>query len=81
MENKKDTKSRKKPQKYYTNVQVTCSCGNVFTIGGATKEFITTEFCNKCHPAYTGTKNIVDTANRVKRFEEKMKKSKVKRSW
>jgi large subunit ribosomal protein L31 len=64
--------------KYYKDVQVTCSCGNTFVIGGATKEYINTDFCNKCHPAYTGTKKVADTANRVHQFEEKMKKSEEK---
>lgn len=59
--------------KYYKNVQVVCSCGNTFTIGGATVESINTDFCNKCHPGYTGERKVADTASKIKQFEAKQK--------
>lgn len=64
--------------KYYKDVQVVCSCGNTFTIGGATVESINTDFCNKCHPAYTGERKVADTASKIKQFEAKQKASAVK---
>lgn len=29
------------------------------------------EVCSKCHPFYTGTQRLVDTAGRVERFKRK----------
>ncbi len=56
----------------YKDVKVVCSCGSTFvtrsTLG---KEQISLEVCSKCHPFYTGTQKIVDTAGRVDRFRQK----------
>jgi len=56
--------------KYYENAQVTCSCGNRFTVG-STQEYIRVELCYKCHPFYTGEQRFVDTASRIQKFQEK----------
>jgi len=61
--------------KYYQNAQVTCACGNRFTIG-STQEFIRAELCNKCHPFYTGEQKFVDTASRIQKFQEKQQVAK-----
>jgi large subunit ribosomal protein L31 len=56
----------------YKDVKVTCSCGSSFvtrsTLG---KESLSLEVCAKCHPFYTGTQKIMDTAGRVDRFRQK----------
>jgi large subunit ribosomal protein L31 len=56
----------------YKEVKVTCSCGNTFvtrsTLG---KETLLLEVCAACHPFYTGTQKIIDTAGRVDRFRQK----------
>lgn len=57
---------------YFENAQVVCSCGNTFTTG-ATKELLKVELCSRCHPFYTGSQRIVDTAGRVERFKRKYK--------
>jgi large subunit ribosomal protein L31 len=54
--------------KYFPNAEVTCACGNKFTIG-STKEKISVEICSNCHPFYTGNEKIVDTAGRVEKFK------------
>ena len=54
--------------------QVHCVCGNAFTVGSTT-ESIRVEVCNKCHPFYTGTQNIVDTAGQVERFQKRLERS------
>ena len=54
--------------------QVHCVCGNAFTVG-STAESIRVEVCNKCHPFYTGTQNIVDTAGQVERFQKRLERS------
>ena len=54
----------------YVEATVTCVCGNSFdtrsTIGD-----MKLEICSKCHPFFTGTQKIVDTAGRVERFQRK----------
>jgi len=54
----------------YVEATVTCVCGNSFetksTIGN-----MKLEICSKCHPFFTGTQKIVDTAGRVERFHRK----------
>ena len=55
--------------------QVRCvGCGNQFTVG-STAETIQVEVCNKCHPFFTGTQNIVDTAGQVERFQKRLERS------
>ncbi len=60
--------------KYHENIKVTCSCGNVF-LAGSTMPEIKTEICSACHPFYTGQQKLVDTAGRVDKFMEKVKKA------
>lgn len=56
--------------KYFDSVEIKCSCGNVI-IAGSTREKLKTELCSKCHPFYTGTQKLVDTAGRVDKFTAK----------
>jgi large subunit ribosomal protein L31 len=59
----------------YHLAQVHCvGCGNSFTVG-STAESIRVEVCNKCHPFFTGTQNIVDTAGQVERFQRRMERA------
>lgn len=53
---------------YFPNAKVTCACGASFVVG-STKEKIEVEICSACHPLYTGTEKIIDTAGRVERFK------------
>lgn len=56
----------------YNEVQVTCSCGNVFTTRSTmSKQALHIEVCASCHPFWTGKQKIVDTAGRVERFRQK----------
>ncbi|MBI4130626.1 50S ribosomal protein L31 [Candidatus Roizmanbacteria bacterium] len=57
---------------FYDSANVTCACGNTFTIG-STLEKIRVELCSQCHPFYTGQMKFVDTKGRVERFQEKQK--------
>lgn len=63
--------------KYNTNAKVTCSCGNSFSVG-STIDKIEVEVCSACHPFYTGTEKIIDTAGRVEKFKARMAKAKKK---
>ncbi|MDP6388079.1 MAG: 50S ribosomal protein L31 [Candidatus Pacebacteria bacterium] len=65
--------------KYYTNAKVTCACGNTFKVG-STSEVIEVEVCSACHPFYTGTEKIIDTAGRVEKFKARMAKAKTKKT-
>jgi large subunit ribosomal protein L31 len=58
----------------YHQAQARCVCGNEFTVG-STVNSIRVEVCNKCHPFYTGTQNIVDTAGQVERFQKRLERS------
>jgi large subunit ribosomal protein L31 len=63
---------------YFTDAQVTCSCGNKFTTGSTRKQ-LRVELCNKCHPFFTGEQKIIDTAGRVERFKKKYKLDKAEK--
>ena len=54
----------------YAETSVKCSCGNVFTTK-STKDELSVELCNECHPFYTGKQKLVDTGGRVERFEKR----------
>ncbi|MDP6347565.1 MAG: 50S ribosomal protein L31 [Dehalococcoidia bacterium] len=55
---------------YFEDAKVSCSCGSTFNTG-ATKESLKVEVCSKCHPFYTGSRRIVDTAGRLERFKRR----------
>ena len=54
----------------YTDATIRCSCGNTFTTR-STKDELTVELCNECHPFYTGKQKLVDTGGRVERFQRR----------
>ncbi|HQN47483.1 MAG TPA: 50S ribosomal protein L31 [Rugosibacter sp.] len=55
----------------YTEIEVTCSCGNKFNTRSTSSKALHIEVCSVCHPFYTGKQKIVDTAGRVERFRQK----------
>ena len=64
--------------KYFTDAQVTCACGNKFTVG-STMEKIKVEICSACHPFYTGGDKTIDSAGRVHKFKARQAKASVKK--
>ena len=54
----------------YVEATVTCGCGETFKTR-STKDKISVEVCSNCHPFYTGTQKLVDTAGRVEKFQRK----------
>ena len=56
---------------YNNKAQVTCSCGNVFTVGSV-NDTLTVDICNKCHPFFTVEMKFVDRQGRVDKFLKKM---------
>ena len=55
---------------YFPKATVECACGNKFTLG-STKEHIRVEICSKCHPFYSGTEKVLDSAGRVEKFKSR----------
>jgi large subunit ribosomal protein L31 len=55
----------------YTDMKVSCTCGNTFTTRSTLGEDLNVEVCSSCHPFYTGKQKIVDTAGRVEKFRQK----------
>ncbi len=62
---------------YFPEAKATCACGAVFAVGSSKSE-LTVEICSNCHPFYTGTDKVVDTAGRVERFKVKVAKTAAK---
>ncbi len=58
----------------YVETTVHCSCGNEFTTH-STRETLTAELCNECHPFYTGRQKLVDSGGRVERFRKRTEKT------
>lgn len=59
---------------YNQGVQVSCICGNTFTVNAAVKWPIKIESCPKCHPIYTGKKETRVVKGRIEKFLEKQKR-------
>ena len=59
----------------YEEIAVTCSCGNTFKTRSTLGKPLHVEVCSECHPFYTGTQKIVDTAGRVEKFRQKYGKT------
>ena len=54
----------------YPSASVHCACGNAF-ITRSTKGDFQVDVCAACHPFYTGTQKLMDTAGRVDRFKRR----------
>jgi large subunit ribosomal protein L31 len=54
----------------YVESTVQCSCGNTFQTH-STKPSIKVDVCSNCHPFYTGTQRIIDSAGQVERFRRR----------
>ncbi len=55
----------------YSEITVTCSCGNSFATRSTLGHDLHVDVCSQCHPFYTGKQKIVDTGGRVDRFRRK----------
>jgi large subunit ribosomal protein L31 len=55
----------------YTQIKVTCSCGNHFETGSTVNKDLHIDVCSECHPFYTGKQKLVDVAGRVDRFQQR----------
>ncbi len=50
--------------------KVSCACGNAFETK-SNKADLRIDICSECHPFFTGSEKIVDTAGRVEKFKKK----------
>jgi large subunit ribosomal protein L31 len=55
----------------YSEIQVTCSCGNTFATRSTVDKPLHVEVCSACHPFYTGKQKVVDTAGRIDKFHQR----------
>ncbi|MCH9812399.1 MAG: 50S ribosomal protein L31 [Epsilonproteobacteria bacterium] len=61
---------RKEIHPDYVACQVSCACGNSFE-SMSNKAEMRIDICNACHPFFTGSEKIVDSAGRVEKFKKK----------
>jgi len=54
----------------YVETNVTCACGNKFTVR-STKEELHLEVCDKCHPFFTGKQGTTVKTGNVEKFNRK----------
>ena len=54
----------------YPPAAVNCACGNTFVTRSTRGDF-QVDVCAACHPFYTGTQKLMDTAGRVDRFRKR----------
>ena len=54
----------------YPAATIQCACGNHF-ITRSTRGDFQVDVCGACHPFYTGTQKLMDTAGRVDRFRKR----------
>ena len=63
----------------YVDTKIVCLCGHVNETRSTAGPEIHVEVCSNCHPFYTGTQKIVDTAGRVERFKQRYKNADYKK--
>ena len=54
----------------YVECNVICACGNTFKTR-SNKAEIRLDICSACHPFFTGSEKIVDSAGRADKFKKK----------
>lgn len=59
---------------YHPDAVVECACGERHTAGSTVKK-MAVEICSACHPFFTGTQKLVDTAGQVDKFKARLKKA------
>ena len=54
----------------YKESTIVCVCGEVIKTR-STKPSIHVDLCSKCHPFFTGTQRLVDSAGRIEKFAKR----------
>lgn len=60
-------------QPKYETIRVECNCGKKFETRSTACRDLYLDVCDACHPFYTKTQKLVDTAGRVDKFLKKFK--------
>ena len=55
----------------YSDITVTCSCGNVVKTSSTLGRDIHIDVCSACHPFYTGKQKAADAGGRIDRFNKR----------
>lgn len=55
----------------YTDITITCSCGNTFQTRSTAAKDLKVETCSSCHDFYTGEKKSAGAEGRVSNFNKK----------
>ncbi|MDA3908332.1 MAG: 50S ribosomal protein L31 [Sulfurimonas sp.] len=53
---------------------VSCACGNSFETKSQV-DSMRIDICNECHPFFTGSERMVDTAGRIEKFNKRYAKN------
>ena len=61
----------------YDKATVRCACGETFETR-STKPNLRVDICSKCHPFYTGKRQMVDVGGRVDRFNRRFNRGEQK---
>ena len=55
----------------YNEVKVICSCGRELTTRSTLSEDIRVEVCSACHPFFTGSQKIMESAGQIEKFRRR----------
>ena len=69
----KAKKMKKNLHPEFVTCTVTCACGNSFE-NKAAQDTLKIDICNECHPFFTGSERMVDTAGRIEKFNARYAK-------
>ena len=61
---------KEKTHPKYEKASVRCACGETFETR-STRPNLRVDICSKCHPFYTGKRQMVDVGGRVDRFNRR----------
>ena len=55
----------------YNEIKVTCSCGRELVTRSTLSEDIRVEVCSSCHPFFTGSQRIMESAGQIEKFRRR----------
>ena len=63
---------KKKIHPKYKKITITCVCGARYETMSTRGDY-SIDVCSACHPFYTGSQKLIDTAGRVEKFQSRFK--------
>ena len=55
----------------YNEIKVTCSCGRELVTRSTLSDDIRVEVCSSCHPFFTGSQKIMESAGQIEKFRRR----------